>query len=751
MAFVNIQRGNVSFGASSDTTTDTIDAVVLANAFVRITSTHFASAGPTAGTTSNRNNDDLGVTVALTDTTTVTFTRESGGDNEDVTVDYEVWEYVGAASGENEFIVRSQQDITLSNGTGTVDTDIAGITTLGNCVPFICGIRNDGTARNWDDVNVSAEMRNDGVNDEVRLIRGGTSGDTVVSVAIVEFTGSNWSVQNNVSHTFTAAGADETEAITDVTDWDTAFIVSSKQNVAGATGNDEVGYNCWPGATTTAVRFRLRSGHATPGGNIVIAHVVQNDNMTVEHIGSATGLDARSDHQAGSNGLTTYNESITAVSLAQAAAISTSDSTGTGNGYPIAKFNYRLSTTTNLLYTQPRGNTTISATWAAQIISFPEELASTSAIIGAYLLAETGGSGLASIGGYMDSRGIIVPLAQLGAYMLGASEIGQSAIMGGISKGDGFETGNVFIGGFLDAIPKTTVPTAFIGGAVSGLFQQDAIIGGFSYGEPISEEFTETQARVLIKANNENTVDQLLEVDAKIIFKEVENKDFNAKFIISDTKNKEFNAKVDVQRFKNPPNVQILSVATSGTGLCPSGLVTVVASGSLGDGSVWTNAQIDFGDPLAQSASISGFTTNPPWTATHCYANSGIYTITARGQDDQGMIGMDSSGVSLIPPGLVPGVDYPAFAISGIPRSGNVPPSLQVDFTLSTSGAFGVDSPSDPDLYWTFGNRERSQLKNPTTFYSSPGLYIPRATFKFVNASGQTIWVSDTLRLGFLF
>lgn len=378
--------------------------------------------------------------------------------------------------------------------------------------------------------------------------------------------------------------------------------------------------------------------------------------------------------------------------------------------------------------------------------------------IGGFLLAELGGTASGILGGYLLADPPFSNTASgfLGGYLLGTSlaHAFGSAILGGYTEGAGGIEAPVSIGGYLDAFPKTLAGVFFLGGAASGLNQNTAFVGGFSFGEPVSQEFAETHARVLAKASDTSTIDQKLEIDALVIFKQRSNEDFYAKFIIADTANSEFNAKIDIDKFKIPPTVTITNVAVSGGGLIPSGLVTVTASGSLGDGDEFISSYIDFGEPVlpdgkgALNGSISGFNGPSPWTASHSYSSSGIYTIVARGQDNLGMVGSDVYQLNLAS-GLIAGIDYPLISISGTPRFGEVPPSLQVDFTLSTSGSIVIQSPADPNLHWNFGNREKSQRRNPLTFYNSPGLYAPICRFRYVRPDGNVVYVSDSLLIGF--
>lgn len=373
---------------------------------------------------------------------------------------------------------------------------------------------------------------------------------------------------------------------------------------------------------------------------------------------------------------------------------------------------------------------------------------------------------------YNNGNGLEYPfytdfgLARFGGYLLSAVPEGfnRFGIFGGYLETSAGTKGGGF-GGYILTLPLIEFPLTKFGGIASGQFFKDATFGGFMLGAPSSIQFAEAHARTLVKVRSRDVVDQNLNIDATMVMRGESSNDFNAKFTWFNTSETEFDAKYKVERYKIRPTVQILSV-TPTSGVVGSGCakVTVVASGTLGDGSEWVNAQIDFGEPLESfspriytyNASISGFNSGPPWTSYHDYCSSGIYIITIRGQDNLGMVGMDSFRLNLA--SGVPISHLPQISISGIPQQGFVPGPLQVDFSVISSG---LQSPpftaqesnntklkgfSDKRIIWSFGNRQTSQRLAPTTFYASPGLYIATLRYLYINPSGgNKMWVSDRL------
>lgn len=425
----------------------------------------------------------------------------------------------------------------------------------------------------------------------------------------------------------------------------------------------------------------------------------------------------------------------------------------------------------------------VSLGWVEPYFTDPEyQLSTQQEEEGVFVSAEIGGytSGIltatvdAEVGGFALGDPFVGPTGIIGGFILGRAKdnFNRVGILGGYVRGEGSNIGPASIGGYVLALDIKDVPAVFIGGMASGQLSNSAEIGGYTFGLPNYSEFAELHARTLVKVRSEDIVDQGLSLDASMIMKQIDDKDFNAKLIIFDTFNSDFNAKFNVLKYKNRPSVQILSVTPPSGGLGVDGCtqVTVVASGTLGEGQEWINSYIDFGEPYKSlnptvfnpNMSVSGFNTPPPWTATYDYCSSGKYVITARGQDNLGLVSMDAYRLNLAS-GLGD-ENFPQISISGIPRDGIVPDALKVQFTMQSSGlpadvwgfAQNLITTINPDLtladnriQWNFGNREISTRTSPFTYYQSPGLYAPTLRFRFIHPSGNVMWVSDTLLLGF--
>lgn len=401
-----VQRGSFDFGATEDTDTVTLGTAVasLGQAFARITGVRFSSGGPSAGTTGDRNADDLGVSCVLTATNTITFTRESGGADEDVRVYWEVIEF--ESSGPNAAVVRYHDNITMASATGQQDQSVSGVSTLGDCVPFICGIRTSQSNVYWDDAGVTAKMV-DVSGDKVRLDRESTGATTVVSVAVVEFTGSNWTVQNNIEHNYTAAGSNETESITSVVDISHAFVVCGHRFNTSA--NDNLGYNCWF-KDVDELYFRLNSGSDVPADDYTVAHVIRNDDMIVEHMDSITG--SGTDAPAGSSSPQSIQMSVTAVgSMSRSCLFATADDNNSSTAYPQPFWLYRLTDVDEVTFW--RGRYGSVAEWTLQVVQIPvigdiegssAGEATTAGTLGADGELEGSSAGVATTTGDLDAK-----------------------------------------------------------------------------------------------------------------------------------------------------------------------------------------------------------------------------------------------------------------------------------------------------------------------------------------------------------
>jgi len=386
---VKIQRGVTVFGFAADTFVETIDPVKSigngGNAFVRITNVQYTSAGPDAGTGADRANDDLGVRAQLTDTDEITFTRLAAGVDEDVRVAWEVWEYIGVSGGVNEFIVRLDTEVTTADA-NPVDTNIPGFDNRDNLVPFITGVTNDrNTNRDWEEVTHIAEIIDPGGGlADVRIDRDGSEAHTsILGVAVVEFTGPNWIIQNNISHNFATTNI-ETEPIAAVNSWNEAFISSTFHAKDGEEGREDLATNVWPGPTTSLVNFDLSTVGGIGPEYRAVAHIIENPGMTVQHLDSNTG--GQADLIQGPGGDQTETRNFTPVDeMSETGVISTAHNVNGDREYPRHLWNYQLSADDTVEFFRSRSGGGISE-WTLDVIEFPRsEKAGTGPCFGGFI------------------------------------------------------------------------------------------------------------------------------------------------------------------------------------------------------------------------------------------------------------------------------------------------------------------------------------------------------------------------------
>lgn len=361
-------RDIVDYGASSDNLATSLATETqgvcedTGYAFAMISNSCFASSGVAAGSTANKVNDDLSVTCLLTDATTITMTRPSGGENVDYRYHFEAWEYTGPAGGANEFVVRYHASLSLGPGTLTLDTAIAGVATIADCVAFVTGDGSDENTANWDSACVRASIVDSG-GAVLRLTREDSTGTATVSVAVVEFTGASWSVQQ-VSHDQSVTDVVETEAITAVT-WTRSFIVSS---YSGTSANQTAMVPlAFAGATTTTIKFY---GASTTNQ---VAFIVSNADITVQHANSVDG--GASTLAAGSASPQSENFAVTDVEdMRRTSVIARARQTNAADtNYSQAFWGYYLARRDRVTFWRGRHRTTDTSHHATQVIQFDTE------------------------------------------------------------------------------------------------------------------------------------------------------------------------------------------------------------------------------------------------------------------------------------------------------------------------------------------------------------------------------------------
>jgi len=138
---IAVQRGSADIGNTGGTQVAPTNFVAFSSttsAFVLNQNNHGMSGGP-PGNTGNLEGDDMSGGLALTDTDTISFYRDSGSIADATRFHWEAWEYVGDVGGDNEFVVRGRYHVTMSAGTRTATDTVTNCSTRDKCIPFITG------------------------------------------------------------------------------------------------------------------------------------------------------------------------------------------------------------------------------------------------------------------------------------------------------------------------------------------------------------------------------------------------------------------------------------------------------------------------------------------------------------------------------------------------------------------------------------------------------------------------------------
>lgn len=275
-----VQRGVATIAAAATTVTITAGTDYEApsattSAFIRITNTQLTGAGRSTGG-GNSNAADVAAYVSNPEniTSSITFTRS--GTLTDTRISWEIVEYKGVAGGENEFKVRKAEVVTIANAGATANATIANnVVDDADVVGFITGQGNPNANRTAF-VSGLATSNWDGTNNRIVLTRAATTGALPVSVAAVEFTGSNWKIQRT-EHTYAAAGSTETNSITAVNSLSRTFIHVQKR--ASVNTHANLGHEVWLSGIGQ-VSFLLDAAATTPAGQASVAWVIENTQTT---------------------------------------------------------------------------------------------------------------------------------------------------------------------------------------------------------------------------------------------------------------------------------------------------------------------------------------------------------------------------------------------------------------------------------------------------------------------------------------
>jgi len=338
-----VQRGYtiINNGDTSATITAGLDySTPTGDAFIRIVGTRQTAIGrPSGGGTQNA--DDVTVYISNPNNLGSSITFERYGTSNDNRLSWEIIEYIGPNGGNNEFKVRAVGETNFSStDTSNTTPTISGIVDDSDVVVFITGVGNPDTGASDYNTHLCTSSWLS-VTNQANFTRGEAGGDTVnVSYAVVEFTGSNWSVQL-IEHNYASSGVQEEETITDIGSVSSAFTIFQHRAGSDELGLDENGAQCYLYNSTT-LRFQLQSGVTTPNLHYTVSWVVNNSgtggaSMNVQHITGTRGTGGAEED--------TWTESIISVNSTETSSImgESGRSSGSGNSFPRGYISFYLS------------------------------------------------------------------------------------------------------------------------------------------------------------------------------------------------------------------------------------------------------------------------------------------------------------------------------------------------------------------------------------------------------------------------
>jgi hypothetical protein len=369
----NVQRGFaiIPSGQTEVALTAGVDYQAPAGpAFIRLVNTRLSGTGNTSGGTFPPSEWMAWVEDASDLAASVTIARygtQVASATSDCRVAWEMVEYDGAAGGGNAWVVHGVGTTAAPAGSALVaSSSFEGVADDADVVVLITGqaVQTD----NADDAEPGFFLADwDSDRQAARFDRTDPEHDAVVSWAVVEMVGANWTVRR-VAHTFGQAGVVESEKIDPPVDRDRAFL--HVQHTAQDGVVDELGAEVWL-AGDDAVSFELDASATGVDQVRSVAWVIANteDGPDALVAGHYSG-----ERTAGTGSMEDFwVHSVNAVPrLAQASVMGeTARSTGTGNGLPRGSVSLSLSTPDGVQMV--RSDTGQTQTYRFTVVQWPDE------------------------------------------------------------------------------------------------------------------------------------------------------------------------------------------------------------------------------------------------------------------------------------------------------------------------------------------------------------------------------------------
>ena len=386
--------------------------------FFRITNSNFTGMGVTSGG-GNQNTDDFTVVPVQSGANTV-LTRV--GSTGDCRVDWEIVQYTGTTS-DNEFIVREKGVLTLANGVATSSPALpSGISNNNDVVIWITGQAGSNTGRNAPHSALfTAEMGST----TWTATRGNTTDNVYLAYAIVEYTGSDYTVH---SESFTVSSAVTTHTLsTAVADTSKTFIhAQNRYDTTVSAGINDASARVYLSSTTalsvrneTSVDLSLKEH---------VVYIVENPNLTVQRVAA---------EMAGTGEEETETVSITQVADTELTSLTglTSSSTGSGTALPRGYINFNLSSDSSVLLRQSDNGQT--SQYSFEVVEWPAgTTAPTTLTINSIASTQAFGSLLVEPGAVNLSLSGIASAGAFGSLVVSPQVV--EIIAGRIASGEAF-------------------------------------------------------------------------------------------------------------------------------------------------------------------------------------------------------------------------------------------------------------------------------------------------------------------------
>jgi len=371
MADFNIQRGEATIASSGSSITITAGSEYTApsatsKAFIRITGNGYAGDGINKTYPGNSSHTRVWITNPSNLLTSITFSRQGTPVNAEK-IQWEIIEYVGSAGGAYEIKVLHEELMSFGASDVTKDTStVSGVATDADVLPFITsqGCTSGASADvELEEFAFTSEWI--GASDVARMVRGDTITRTsVVSLGVVEFTGSNWRVER-VTHTYTTAATEETETLgTTLGATTQAFIhpqirIDSGSAVGVRRGNHKV----WI-SSTSQLTFYAKLINTTPPFSVAWVVEDTSGGMVVEHLSGTRAATGILD-----DGPETWAETVNSVTLTTASVMGECAVPNNGNRSNQALMGVRLTAATTA--TLSRGSTYYTREYRFSVVQWP--------------------------------------------------------------------------------------------------------------------------------------------------------------------------------------------------------------------------------------------------------------------------------------------------------------------------------------------------------------------------------------------